>query len=283
MSVESIWSAVPDAASFAPGPRRFHPTWLHWSSAALHVGAAGAVVAAPPLWPWALGAVAANHAVVAGLSFRPRGQSLGPALTQLPEELAARGALALTFDDGPDPDVTPWLLDELDRCQARATFFCIGERARRYPALAREIVARGHAVENHSYAHSPYSGFWGPRRWRADVTAAQNAIGDATGLVPLFFRPPFGVRPPFLEPALAACGVHCVTWNVRAYDTVAPDAETVFTRLAPQLQAGTIVLLHDGVAVRKRRGGSVLRGALPRVLHTIAQRGLRSINLRAGA
>jgi peptidoglycan/xylan/chitin deacetylase (PgdA/CDA1 family) len=273
-------AATADCA-FPVGPRRMRFTSLHFGAAAAHVGAVAAVVAAPATWPWALGALVGSHAFVVAQTLFPRAQLLGPALVRLPRVHADRGAVALTFDDGPDPLVTPAALDILDRAGAKATFFCIGERVRQHPALAREIVARGHAVENHSYTHSPYLGFWGPGRVRRDVAAAQAAIADTTGVVPLFFRPPFGVRNPLLEPVLAAVGVHCVVWSARAYDTIARDAGLVVRRLTSALQPGAIVLLHDGIAIRKRNGTPVLLNALPALLTEMTARGLSSINLRS--
>jgi peptidoglycan/xylan/chitin deacetylase (PgdA/CDA1 family) len=272
-----------DAAelAFRPGPRRLRFTPLHWGVGAVHVGAAAAVVASPATWPWALAAAAASHAVVVAQTFFPRAQYLGPALVRLPRGFAERGAVALTFDDGPDPDVTPRTLDLLDAAEAKATFFCIGERVRRFPALAREIVTRGHAVENHSYAHSPYGGFWAPGRVRRDILAAQDAIADATGKAPLFFRPPFGVRNPILEAALAATGLHCVIWTCRPFDTITRDVDRVLARLTAALGAGAIFVLHDGIAIRSRKGTPMVLQALPGLLAALAQRNLQSINLRA--
>lgn len=266
---------------FGAGRRRAPFTRLHLGFGAVHAGALAAVIGAPETWPWALGAAVGSHAFVAVQTLFPRGQLLGPALVRLPPRFARRGAVALTFDDGPDPRVTPQTLDLLDRAGAKATFFCIGARVRQHAPLVREIVARGHAVENHSYGHSPFASFWSPRRVRSDLQAAQDAIADATGIAPIFFRPPFGVRNPLLEPALAAVGLHCVVWSARAYDTVARDAGQVARRLTAALDAGAIALLHDGIAVRKRSGPPVLLEALPAVLAALGTRGLHSINLRS--
>lgn len=277
-------AVAPDArpaSAFSPAPRPIRYTAIHVGSALVHAGAAASVVLAPASWPWALGAVAANHLFNAAQSLFPSTTSLGPVLSRLPPGFAARGAVALTFDDGPDPEVTPYALDLLDEAGARATFFCIGERVQRHAALARAIVARGHAVENHSFSHSLYASLWGPGRWRRDLLAAQAAIQDATGVTPLFFRPPFGVRTPLLEPALARVGLHCVVWSARAFDTITQDAARVVDRLAPRLTPGAIALLHDGIAVRTRRGRPVLLDALPPVLATLRRRGLHSIDLRS--
>lgn len=271
--------AAPDP--FPAGRRPLRWTGMHAGVAAVHVGAAAAVVASPATWPWALGAVAASHAFTVVQTFFPQAQLLGPALTRLPRAFADRGAVALTFDDGPDPEVTPATLDLLDAAGAKATFFCVGEEVRRFPALAREIVARGHAVENHSYSHSIYIGLWSPSRLRRDLAAAQDAIADATGVVPRFFRPPFGVRNPMTEPALAGIGLHCVVWCARAYDTVELDPARVVRRLTRTLDAGAIALLHDGIAIRGHRGPSAMLAALPQILATLSARKLHSIQLRA--
>jgi len=268
------------ADAYRAGPRRVRVNGMYLGAAAVHVGAAVSVIAAPVTWPWALTAALGSHAFVAAQSLFPRSQLLGPALVRLPRSLAERGAVALTFDDGPDPEVTPRALDLLDRAGAKATFFCLGDRVRRHPALTREIVTRGHAVENHSYSHSLAFGFWGPRRVQRDIGAAQDAIADATGIAPLFFRPPFGARNPMLEPALAALGLHCVVWSARAFDTITRDPDRIVRRLMASLDAGGIALLHDGIAIRERSGPAVVLQALSSLLAALAARRLHSISLR---
>jgi peptidoglycan-N-acetylglucosamine deacetylase len=121
-------------------------------TAAWHAAALAGCAVEPSAWPWWLAGTFVNHAVVTAAGLWPRSSMLGPNWTRLPLAASERRAIALTIDDGPDPQVTPRVLDLLDRHGIRATFFCIGERARRYPALTHEIVARGHSVENHSHA-----------------------------------------------------------------------------------------------------------------------------------
>ncbi|MGK2925368.1 MAG: polysaccharide deacetylase family protein, partial [Lysobacterales bacterium] len=142
------------------------PRWrrrlLIRATLALHLLAVLVLIAEPGQWPWALGVVVANHTLLAGVGLWPRSRWLGPNWTRLPEAAAARHEIALTIDDGPDPIVTPQVLDLLDRGSARATFFCIGDRAERYPDLCVEIVRRGHAVENHSQHHRHHFALLGP-------------------------------------------------------------------------------------------------------------------------
>ena len=133
-------------------PRAWAPGPLHWLTGATHAAGIAAIVAQPPLWPWAVGAMLGSHALNLGFGFLPGSSALGPVITRLPPTAATRNEVALTFDDGPDPEVTPRVLDLLDAAGARATFFCVGIRARAHPLLVRQIVARGHAVENHAFA-----------------------------------------------------------------------------------------------------------------------------------
>jgi peptidoglycan/xylan/chitin deacetylase (PgdA/CDA1 family) len=197
-----------------------------------------------------------------------------------PAAAARRNEVALTFDDGPDPEVTPRVLDALDKAGMKATFFLVGERAARHPALAREIVRRGHAVENHSHRHAKAFACYGIARMRRDVEAAQAAIADAVGVAPLFFRAPFGIRSPLLDPALARCGLHYASWTRRAFDTVASDPARVLERLARVVAAGDIFLLHDGIAVRPRRTAAHAPAVLPALGARLAALGLRSVTLR---
>jgi peptidoglycan/xylan/chitin deacetylase (PgdA/CDA1 family) len=258
----------------AVAPRRWKPAPAFSLSAAVHAGAAAALVATPSSWPWAIGALAANHAVLAVAGLLPRSRLLGPNLTRLPAAAVERSEIAITFDDGPDPAVTPRVLDALDAAGAKATFFLIGERAERYPRLAREIVARGHAAENHSHRHSTSFGWYGLGRTEREIAAAQAAIEAATGVTPLFFRAPFGMRNPLLEPALCRVGLQYVSWTRRAFDTVARDPARVLGRLADALAPGAILLLHDGT-------GRTGLAALPGLLAAIAACGLRPVTLRA--
>ena len=123
------------------------------ASLACHAGACIAVAADPALWPWALGAIALNHGVISATGLLPRSTWLGENMRRLPASSAARNEVSITIDDGPDPAVTPAVLDLLDAQGARATFFCIAQRAAAHPALTREILRRGHSVQNHSDLH----------------------------------------------------------------------------------------------------------------------------------
>src|ERR1700679_3400729 len=111
---------------------RWRPSPLLRASGVLHLGAAAAVLARPHTWPWALGAVAVNHAALAAAGLWPRSRLLGPNWTQLPAGPDTAARVAITIDDGPEPEVTPQVLSLLEQYRACATFFCVGERVLRH-------------------------------------------------------------------------------------------------------------------------------------------------------
>ncbi|MDD5390929.1 MAG: polysaccharide deacetylase family protein [Gallionellaceae bacterium] len=260
--------------------RRWHPTPLLQATFILHVGTLGLLALQPGLWLWGLSTLAANHLILGAAGLWPRSKSLGPNWVRLPAA-ATPGHIAITIDDGPDPEVTPRVLDLLDRYAARASFFCIGAQAQRHPELCREIVRRGHAVENHSQHHQHHFATLGPRRMAHEIASGQDNLAAITGQRPCFFRPTAGLRNPFLEPILARHGLHLASWTRRGFDTRNRDADDVTRRLTRNLAAGDILLLHDGHAARTRAGQAVILAVLPRLLEAAAAAGLKSITLRS--
>ena len=275
-------SAAPPAAPPTPAAGWRAPRFVK-ASVAWHVGAGLVVAAQPSLWPWALGAVAGNHALLTATGLWPRSTWLGQNMLRLPAAAAQRREIALTVDDGPDPDVTPTVLDLLDAHGARATFFCIAERARAHPELCREIVRRGHSVQNHSQRHSHRFALLGPAGFAREIGAAQQTLAGITGQVPRYFRAPAGLRNPLLAPVLQRMNLELVSWTRRGYDTVQRRPATVLARLTTKLAAGDILLLHDGNAARSSDGRAVVLGVLPGLLQAIAQLRLRTVTLPQGA
>jgi peptidoglycan/xylan/chitin deacetylase (PgdA/CDA1 family) len=264
-------------------PTRWRPAPLIAASVGWHAAAAAGVLARPAVWPWALGAVLANHALLTAAGLIPRSHLLGPNWTRLPATAAARGALAITIDDGPDPGVTPRVLSILAAHGVSATFFCVGERVQRHPDLVRAMLRGGHAIENHSQGHPWSFSLLGPRGLRDQIMRAQDSIVAATGCAPRFFRAPAGLRNPFLEPVLARLGLTLASWTRRGFDTVASDPAAVFARLAQPLRAGDILLLHDGNAARSPTGTPVILDVLPRLLGAVQSAGFVPVTLRAAA
>ncbi len=273
-----------------PGDRREPPAPLaagHWqpspllrASAVLHGAAAVLTALHPHWWPWTLGAVIANQLQLTALGLWPRSSGLGSNWTRLPAAAAARGEVAITIDDGPDPEVTPRVLAILAEYRVRATFFCIGERAARFSACVRDCVQAGHAIENHSYRHEHNFSLLGPRRLRREIARAQEVLAQVSGTAPRFFRAPAGLRNPLLDPVLQRQGLQLTSWTRRGFDTVSTDTATVIARLTRNLRAGDILLLHDGHAARSRSGTPVVLEVLPRLIEAIAQRSLRPVTLR---
>jgi peptidoglycan/xylan/chitin deacetylase (PgdA/CDA1 family) len=269
-----------DAARPRAGARPPLPAYVK-ATLAWHAGAGVAALAVPSAWPWAFGAVVANHLVLTGAGLWPRSTWLGRNLTRLPGAAAARREVAITIDDGPDPEVTPAVLDLLDVHHVHATFFAIADAAAAAPALCRELVRRGHSVQNHSDRHSNRFSLLGPAAMASEVGAAQARLADITGIEPRFFRAPAGLRNPFLAPVLDRFDLRLVSWTRRGFDTVRKDPARVLARLATGLGAGDILLVHDGHAARTASGRPVVLDVLPALLERCAAASLRAVTLPA--
>lgn len=235
----------------------------------------------PGLWAWTAGIVLLNHALLSVAGLIPRSTLLGPNIIRLPENAGRRGEVAITIDDGPDPEVTPQVLDILDRYQAKATFFCIGKCAVQHPELCRDIIRRGHTVENHSLSHPWFFALLDPWSIHREVHEAQRVLSEISGQTPRFFRATAGLRSPELEPVLAHCGMRLCSWSRRGFDTSESDTDKVLMKLTRDLQGGEILLLHDGNAARTVQGQPVILEALPRLLDVLARSNLHSVTLRS--
>ena len=259
---------------------RWRPTPLLALSILLHAAAVIALIVYPASWAWSLLAIVVNHAVLTVFGFWPQSRMLGPNWDRLPQAAIDRGEVALTFDDGPDPVVTPQVLTILDAHGAKATFFSIGRNVARHPEVARDIVRRGHALENHSDGHGWHFSLMGVGAITRELAAAQATIAGVTGVTPTFFRAPAGVRSPLLEPALCRVGLRVVSWTRRGFDTVQRDPEHVLRRLLGDLRAGDILLLHDGNSALTASGSPVILEVLPKVLLAVRAAGLSPVTLR---
>ena len=198
------------------------------------LAAGAAVCVARRGWPWALGAVVlANHALLTAAGLWPRSRLLGPNVTRLPAAAAARGEIALTIDDGPDPRRHAGGARPARSRTARARPSSASPSARAHtPALAREIVARGHSVQNHSRAIATTSRCSGRARLRAlRSRARRQMLADSPAACPRCFRAPAGLRNPFLDPVLHRLGLPLVSWTRRGFDTRERDAAKVLARL----------------------------------------------------
>jgi peptidoglycan/xylan/chitin deacetylase (PgdA/CDA1 family) len=205
--------------------------------------------------PWLIGApviAAAAGGLAAYGGVYPRAQLFGPTIWRTDSSRK----LAITFDDGPNPAVTPKLLDLLDRYKAPATFFLIGRYIRECPELVSEISARGHVVGNHTESHPNL--FWKrSAEIRVELRLTHSAIRNALGAPPKWFRPPFGLRNPWLAAEARELKMGVVMWTLLPGDWRAPSAEWLIRRMQPiaaraqralKVAAGTgeILCLHDG-------------------------------------
>lgn len=251
---------------------------LRWS-VGVHLAALALALVRPRWWPWAAAGVVANHALLATLSVMPRSALLGPNLRNLHGRPEWRHRIALTFDDGPDPEVTPEVLAILRQCGATASFFCVGARVRRHPEIVRSMAAEGHGVENHTTTHSPAFAFFGRRRADREIEGASQAISEVTGRRPRFFRSPAGMRNPWLAPVVAARDLRLVSWTRRGFDGVLADPASVVARLTRRLAGGDILLLHDGFGPRLGDGRPAVLETLPRLLAALDRAGLAASRL----
>ncbi len=194
--------------------------------------------------------------------------------------------VALTFDDGPDPRLTPLVLDLLARAGVKATFFCVGQSARRHPELVRRMHAEGHLVANHSYHHDWRMNLWHPRRVARSVLRGQAALKRLTGAAPRFYRTPVGIKSPAQALVGWRLGLTFVGWRHSARDggRFRLGAERL-RRLGERARPGDTLLFHDGkwgVADDSpvlRQAMEVYAAHLPALIATLRSRGLEPARL----
>lgn len=238
--------------------------WVGW------LIASQLLVAALWWWQgWVLGlpAMLLSHALFVLPVFAPNCRFYAPVLSRWPD---AGNRVWLTIDDGPSAD-TPALLDLLDKHQARATFFVVGQRAAARPELVRQILARGHSLGNHSHSH-PQAHWWrlGPRALGAQIGQCQQVLTAISGQPPRWYRSVVGHTNPFVAAVLRAQGLTRVGWSARGFDGVRCTPQAVLARIVPQLRPGAIVLLHEGGAPGQAPA------IIGQVLAELERRGLRA-------
>ena len=175
----------------------------------------------------------------------------------------------LTYDDGPHPTYTPALLDVLAAYDARATFFALGSKVARYPAIAARIVREGHAIGNHTWSHPQLTRVSGDVLTR-EVLDTQSAIQQATGVAPSCLRPPFGDRNATVNTRVAELGLRMAMWDVDPRDWDRPGTDAIVDHVLARARPGAVILLHDG---RRERGQTV--AATERLLAELTEQGYR--------
>lgn len=154
-------------------------------------------------------------------------------------------AVYLTFDDGPDTEQTPKVLDVLKSNNVKATFFCIGKKIAGNEAIMKRIADEGHQIGIHSFCHTGNFPILRRSKMIADLEQCQQAIAKASGQETTLFRPPFGVTNPIVAKAVKALKLTTIGWTIRTYDTNLPKDEIVLKRIRRNLKRGAIILLHD--------------------------------------
>jgi len=208
--------------------------------------------------------------------FRPGSSTFYPTITRGSRQ---HPRVALTFDDGPDPEVTPAVLDALATANARGTFFAIGRYLERYGNLAQRIADEHHELGNHSWQHSYFQNFYGRSKHEADLVRSTRIIQQLTGSdrQPLY-RPPVGLKSPALARVATAHKLDIVAWSLHSRDTVIRDPQRIAAQLLRRIQAGDIVLLHDGHDREGQHRRRIVE-ALPLILRGLKERGLEPVTV----
>jgi peptidoglycan-N-acetylglucosamine deacetylase len=202
--------------------------------------------------------------------FHPRAMLFGPVVWRgSPNSLA----VALTFDDGPDPHYTGRIAEILNAHRVRATFFCIGRNLELYGALAKSLHGAGHQLENHTYSHNTGRDLFSTARLVKDLQRCQDVLRDLTGRVPTYYRPAVGIRNPPVHAAARALGLTVVTWTHAARDGVFALTPPRARSFAERAGAGSILALHDGQRLGNSALGEHTIRQLPLLLNRLKERG----------
>jgi len=188
-----------------------------------------------------LGAIWVTFTIIG--SFHIRWNYHLPALhfnNKIPDNL-----VAITFDDGPHPNFTPKILELLQKYNARASFFCVGQQVNLYGGIAQKIIDNGHTIGNHTYTHSNKFGFFGTQKVIVELQKTNATIKEITGLNPKLYRPAFGVTNPSISRAVKKLELKTVGWNIRSLDTTKRSKKAILKRITHKIKKGDIILLHD--------------------------------------
>lgn len=184
---------------------------------------------------------------------------LGAYVRSLCRNRAAGRFVALTFDDGPDPERTPRVLELLRERGVRATFFLVGSKAERHPELVRRIAAQGHEIGIHTWEHAAGFPMRSSRAMTADILRCRESLRRIAGVETHLFRPPFGVTNPMVARAVRRTQSRCIGWSIRSFDTLTHRSrEAVAGRIRRHLGEGKVILLHDNRPGAERLLGLVL-------------------------
>jgi peptidoglycan-N-acetylglucosamine deacetylase len=222
-----------------------------------------------------VGLGAAGGVVLAGAAahgaFYRNSPVFGSTIRRLP---TGERAVALTFDDGPNPHATPAILDALSSRGVKAAFFVLGQHAERWPDLVRRVATEGHQVGNHGYYHRKLH-FKPPRYVKADLGLGTHAIESAGGGKPALFRAPHGFRSPWVTSIAKSMGQRTVGWSLGVWDSAMPGVEAIAHRTVTGAKPGSILLLHDGDGYDPLGDRMQTARALPLIIDRLRDQGYR--------
>lgn len=219
-----------------------------------------------------IGYAALGMSVIGGAvhgAFHRNSPLFGPALGRIAGD---RKVVALTFDDGPNPDATPLILDTLAEKGVRATFFVLGSHAERWPELVRRMAQEGHQLGNHGYFHRKLQ-FKSPFYVSRDIRLGIRAIKRAGAPAPRYFRAPHGFRSPWTTPIALSYGERTVGWSLGVWDSDRPGVDEIVRRTLEGVSPGSIVLLHDGDGYNPDGDRMQTAAALPHIIDRLKDQG----------
>jgi peptidoglycan/xylan/chitin deacetylase (PgdA/CDA1 family) len=188
--------------------------------------------------------------------------------------------VSLTFDDGPNPDATPAILDALASRHVRATFFVLGRHAEQWPDLVRRAEREGHQLGNHGFFHRKLH-FKSPGYVRRDLELGADAIEKACGVRPNLFRAPHGFRSPWVTPIARSLGQRTVGWSLGVWDSARPGTDVIAERAVDGVKPGSILLLHDGDGYDPRGDRMQTARAVPLIIDRLRDEGYRFVTIES--
>src|SRR5690242_9767715 len=204
-------------------------------------------------------------------AFYPNSPVFGPVVSHL---RTRDRFVALTFDDGPNPDATPAILDALGERGVKATFFILGRHAERWPDLVARVAREGHSTGNHGYYHRKLH-FKSPSYVRDDLRLGTERIEMVTGRRPGLFRAPHGFRSPWVTPIARSLGQRTVGWSLGVWDSDRPGVEAIAERTVAGARPGSILLLHDGDGYDPGGDRMQTARAVPIIVDRLLEQGFR--------
>jgi peptidoglycan/xylan/chitin deacetylase (PgdA/CDA1 family) len=208
-------------------------------------------------------------------AFHRNSRVFGSVLGHLP---ADGKQISLTFDDGPNPDATPRILDALREHNVKATFFILGAHAERWPDLVRRAVSEGHQIGNHGYFHKKLH-VRSPSFARRDIVLGKRAIERAGGTTPRFYRAPHGFRSPWVTSIARSLGERTIGWSLGVWDSDLPGVKAIVDRTVEGTRPGSIILLHDGDGYNANGDRMQTARAVPDIISRLRGLGFEFVTL----